>query len=178
MAQQVWKLLNGGPRARSNSSTFSLRLRPIPTGWLAYPLRFGRRSHARDARSALGGYPINRFSPRERTAVVDGLIRLVRSLPHSGLHSSISWLLRNQWGLGQELSHVEAELAPRIAMQRGPGRHRCELVRERADANPGRNPGAGGVLDGSPVDELGRVRGPKIAFHCGSRGHSPSRRTK
>ena len=53
VAQQVWKLLNGGPRLAPNSSTFSLRLRPIPTGWLrvSSPLRktiaCARRSFSR-----------------------------------------------------------------------------------------------------------------------------------
>ena len=89
--------------------------------------------------------------------MVDGLIRLVRSSPHSGLHSSISWLLRNQWGLGQELSHVEAELAPK------------DRDATRSGQAPMRNWYVNGQMQtlavirapvefwmGSPVDELGR----------------------
>jgi formylglycine-generating enzyme required for sulfatase activity len=110
---RFWKLLQGGPRARTEFIHLISLVDSDPND-LVHRLLSSRD----DARSrsilirALGGYSIDRIPSFEREDLIKFLLDQFRSSPDPGLHSAISWVLAHEWGLAQKLSEIEAQLAP------------------------------------------------------------------
>jgi formylglycine-generating enzyme required for sulfatase activity/serine/threonine protein kinase len=158
VAPRVWKLLEGGPRARSEFVHFLARVETQPDK-LFYRILSSRDDDLTRATRvlALGGYPIDRFPPHSRERVVAALVNLYRSAPDSGLHSALDWLLRRAWGLGREHARIEEEFAirDRDAMRSGRAPARDWYVNSQMQTLAViRGPVQFGM--GSPIDEVGR----------------------
>jgi formylglycine-generating enzyme required for sulfatase activity len=59
----------------------------------------------------LGAFPQFKLPARRPHLLVEELRRLYRDNPDPGLHAAIDWVLRQGWGLGDDLQRIDRELA-------------------------------------------------------------------
>jgi formylglycine-generating enzyme required for sulfatase activity/serine/threonine protein kinase len=151
VATYVWKLLDGGPRARSEFVHLLAQVDPKPDKLLERIRSSQDNDHTRATLVlALGAYPIKRLAPSEREWIAQVLLRLFRSSPDAGLHSALRWLLGHEWGLERELSQFEAECASK----------------DCAETRFGRAPGRNWYVNGQ-MQTMALIRGP-VEFMMGS----------
>ncbi len=160
VASRVWKLLDGGPRARSEFVHFLPHLEDDPERLVNRVVRPRPENDDRTRATlalALGGYAIDRFPLSRRRIVIDSLVEVFRSSGDSGLHSALRWLLRNCWGREREVAELEEAFAieSREARTSGQATSRGWFVNGQMQTLAIiRGPVETWV--GSPVGELGR----------------------
>ncbi|WP_439622027.1 protein kinase domain-containing protein [Gemmata sp.] len=76
--------------------------------------RYGAESDLSAQRAlliALGDFPPARVPAADRDPFTAGLLRAYRGHPDPGLHAAIDWLLRQKWGMANEVAAIDRELA-------------------------------------------------------------------